>query len=783
MASKLKFAPPFSSHMVLQQAPSRASLHGSFHVANVSSTLVEQPRLLLTLTAIDAKPHQVIHEAEAHLESPHGSQARVLGVEPWATWFWRSLLPPITGSDGARYSISVHQMAGSTAGSSKQQQRAPHTGSPLRAEISHVVFGDVWLCAGQSNMQHPLGGTLNRNRSLARVLDGRYDHVHFLPSDYHADDSLLPQPTSEAHSHWTTARFAVRNSSHVERMRYGFGKNASYDLFTFCAACWYFAESLTDAFVEAHRPPPTIGLICSAAGGSHIEQYFPPDQPAKSFCNHVFAGTTGREELPSLYPRHVQPLLGLTVKGFLFWQGENNLATNAISGNSVGRYGYGCELPALIRTWRALWSNSFGGVAPNTTAPDAPFGIVTLHTEAGWMGARDFGGMRWAQTANYGVAPNPALPNTFVAQAYDLPDPWYIRPMCDEWHCCTVHPFAPHDVSKAGLARLDSCNKSTAALGGPAVCAPFCQSRQQTPPGFMGNLHSRLKRPIGQRLARAAFAQVYDGDMASTGPTLSGCSLQRAPLEHGIGNETLLIRFNTSLLRGERLTWRKTAPPVFEVLTDPSGFCVQPMQRCALPPVLGPPLPPSHLTSPDAKAAHVPSTQAPLHRHPHLLKTFEVPAHRCGESEREWFCPESLHVHGSNAYRPASTAISGGLTDFAYVYGGPRALKPVRGDQWEQGWREVDIIRVDATSATATLDLSPLLGVPLYGIRYAWGASTSNGGEKLCCRDVGPLLGLSKPCRPSSCALMASGGLPVNPFLAQIVQSRCKCLEPQVCDG
>ena len=186
----------------------------------------------------------------------------------------------------------------------------------------------------------------------------------------------------------------------------------------------------------------------------------------QSFCNHVFAGTTGREELPSLYPRHVQPLLGLTVKGFLFWQGENNLATNAISGNSVGRYGYGCELPALIRTWRALWSNSFGGVAPNTTAPDAPFGIVTLHTEAGWMGARDFGGMRWAQTANYGVAPNPALPNTFVAQAYDLPDPWYIRPMCDEWHCCTVHPFAPHDVSKAGLARLDSCNKSTAALAG-----------------------------------------------------------------------------------------------------------------------------------------------------------------------------------------------------------------------------------------------------------------------------------------------------------------------------
>jgi len=29
---------------------------------------------------------------------------------------------------------------------------------------------------------------------------------------------------------------------------------------------------------------------------------------------------------------------------------------------------------------------------------------------------------RWAQTANYGYSPNPALPNTFMAVAMDLPD-------------------------------------------------------------------------------------------------------------------------------------------------------------------------------------------------------------------------------------------------------------------------------------------------------------------------------------------------------------------------
>jgi hypothetical protein len=34
------------------------------------------------------------------------------------------------------------------------------------------------------------------------------------------------------------------------------------------------------------------------------------------------------------------------------------------------------------------------------------------------------GAMRWAQTGNAGVLPSPALPRTFLAQAYDLDDPW-----------------------------------------------------------------------------------------------------------------------------------------------------------------------------------------------------------------------------------------------------------------------------------------------------------------------------------------------------------------------
>ena len=32
--------------------------------------------------------------------------------------------------------------------------------------------------------------------------------------------------------------------------------------------------------------------------------------------------------------------------------------------------------------------------------------------------------MRWSQTANYGQLPNTKMPNAFLAQAFDLGDPW-----------------------------------------------------------------------------------------------------------------------------------------------------------------------------------------------------------------------------------------------------------------------------------------------------------------------------------------------------------------------
>jgi hypothetical protein len=87
-------------------------------------------------------------------------------------------------------------------------------------------------------------------------------------------------------------------------------------------------------------------------------------------------------------------------------------------GNVDRQQGYAYMMKALVDEWRTLWS-----LEPGTTDPMAPFGIVTL-APSGTEGGASIGAMRLAQTASYGVAPNPALPAVFVAQAFDLNDPW-----------------------------------------------------------------------------------------------------------------------------------------------------------------------------------------------------------------------------------------------------------------------------------------------------------------------------------------------------------------------
>ena len=117
----------------------------------------------------------------------------------------------------------------------------------------------------------------------------------------------------------------------------------------------------------------------------------------------------------------------------------------------------------MIDLWRTSWSKTKG-----TTDKLAPFGIVTL-ASGGSEGGPDIGGMRWSQTGNYGVLPNLAMPNTFLAHAYDLGDPWQDM-SCLNWHCC---PFG----TKGNAYNATACAQH---IKDPTQCVAACRALTNT---------------------------------------------------------------------------------------------------------------------------------------------------------------------------------------------------------------------------------------------------------------------------------------------------------------
>jgi hypothetical protein len=98
-------------------------------------------------------------------------------------------------------------------------------------------------------------------------------------------------------------------------------------------------------------------------------------------------------------------------------------------------------------------------------------------------------------------------------------------------------------------------------------------------------------------------------------------------------------------------------------------------------------------------------------------------------------------------------------------------------------WITVDI-SAGTSPGTIDVDLAKAGGQPIFGLRYAWGLGHGPAGN--CC--AGNENASSVPCPLVSCPLMAtwSAGdvtLPANPFMAHIVNGKCQCVKPQVCDA
>ncbi|MCA9105874.1 MAG: exo-alpha-sialidase [Planctomycetales bacterium] len=278
-----------------------------------------------------------------------------------------------------------------------------------RISFRDVLIGEVWVCAGQSNMEWRLDQSTNGSGELAELATTGHPAIRLL------DLTDGPRGLSGAYSREQLAQLTP------ETFVDGQWKVATADSARdFSAVGWYFGRHLQS------RLDVPIGLICPAVGGSPAEAWIPRDALANDsqlnqlaeeywldslhlgeFCpqrgeQNLLRLMQAGEPIPgdALGPNHpfkpgflwdagIAPLIPFAIRGVIWYQGESNAET----AERVAQH----ELlfPLLVNEWRRRWGQG-----------DFPFLFVQLPAlnRPEWPAFRDSQRRLLDQLPNTGMA-------------------------------------------------------------------------------------------------------------------------------------------------------------------------------------------------------------------------------------------------------------------------------------------------------------------------------------------------------------------------------------------
>ena len=240
--------------------------------------------------------------------------------DPSEHGIWRFELPPqpatiLKSQKPARFNISC-----------------PSTGQ--NAELTNILFGDVYLCGGQSNMEFSIPATTNATKEAQKADHENYSHIRLFTvgkgtssNDLALDDlQTILQP-------WTVASpTSLAGPS-------GFAY--------FSSVCWFFGKELSDGLSKnGEHPKIPIGLISNNWGGTSVKLWVPGGK---------------------LYNAMIHPYLKgpMALSGFTWYQGE------ADTHSKESAEEYAIDFAYLIQTWKEQF------VCPNK---QCYFGFVQLST-------------------------------------------------------------------------------------------------------------------------------------------------------------------------------------------------------------------------------------------------------------------------------------------------------------------------------------------------------------------------------------------------------------------
>ncbi len=243
----------------------------------------------------------------------------------WGTATPRKTVTLTTGWDGKTYRATAD-----TQGKWNMSVTTPSAGGPYSLTFSdgeltvlnNILIGELWICSGQSNMEMPMKGYKNQPIEGADmdILRSTNPSLRLFTVKRHS--TLLPQ--YDVTGTWNEAMpTTVRE---------------------FSATAYYFGRLLNELL------DVPVGLIVTAWGGSAAEAWM-TEEMLRAFPEvripRTDADITSPNRTPTtLYNGMLHPLIGITMRGVIWYQGEDN--TNR-------PHSYADMFTTLINGWRAAW--------------------------------------------------------------------------------------------------------------------------------------------------------------------------------------------------------------------------------------------------------------------------------------------------------------------------------------------------------------------------------------------------------------------------------------------
>jgi len=356
------------SHMVLQRAPQTAIVWG-----------FTSPGATVT-TTMQASNVEHCKTQPALVESSACQQLNLTTVAS-SDGTWRQTLPATAAS---RVPFQFQFSSSSVA--------------KENATMQDVLFGDVYICGGQSNMEYAMPAVTNT--SAEKQIANQFPTIRFFSVGHRTQSTT---PLRDLQTFWEPWQVASNTTIDKDFSRY------SHLFSTFSAVCWFFGRELSSQLSATGEVP--IGLISNNWGGTKLEQWAP--RSVLDSCNATDPYPDGGPMFNAMISPYAEG--PMAISGVTWYQGEADTASSASADQ------YSCTFPKMISAWRDALH-----------APNAYFGFVQLST--------------WC------AQPPQSLPQMRQAQmsALELPNVGYATNV-DHGNGCNIHP-GPKQYIGARLA-------------------------------------------------------------------------------------------------------------------------------------------------------------------------------------------------------------------------------------------------------------------------------------------------------------------------------------------